>query len=78
VRTPGTRLHESRTGGNGASAAQKPLRQLRTGEIRALLIFTEEAAFAGVPVPYLTLNTVGPTIMRSGTTEQARAIGRLL
>ncbi|WP_203335820.1 acyl-CoA dehydrogenase family protein [Nocardioides limicola] len=34
------------------------------------LIFTDVAAVAGVPIPYLTLNTVGPTIMRFGTPEQ--------
>jgi alkylation response protein AidB-like acyl-CoA dehydrogenase len=34
------------------------------------LIFTDAAAVAGVPVPYLTLNTVGPTIMRYGTEDQ--------
>jgi alkylation response protein AidB-like acyl-CoA dehydrogenase len=34
------------------------------------LIFTDEAAVAGVPVPFLTVNTVGPTIMRYGTAEQ--------
>ena len=34
------------------------------------LIFTDEAAAAGVPVPFLTINTVGPTIMRYGTAEQ--------
>jgi alkylation response protein AidB-like acyl-CoA dehydrogenase len=34
------------------------------------LIFTDAAAVAGVPVPYLTLNTVGPTIMRFGTDAQ--------
>ncbi len=34
------------------------------------LIFTDVAAVAGVPIPYLTLNTVGPTIMRHGTEEQ--------
>ncbi|EOD66490.1 acyl-CoA dehydrogenase family protein [Amycolatopsis vancoresmycina] len=34
------------------------------------LIFTDEAAVAGVPVPFLTVNTVGPTIMRYGTDEQ--------
>jgi alkylation response protein AidB-like acyl-CoA dehydrogenase len=33
-------------------------------------IFTDEAAVAGVPVPFLTLSTVGPTIMRFGTAEQ--------
>jgi 3-oxocholest-4-en-26-oyl-CoA dehydrogenase alpha subunit len=34
------------------------------------LIFTDEAAVAGVPVPFLTINTVGPTIMRYGTPGQ--------
>jgi 3-oxocholest-4-en-26-oyl-CoA dehydrogenase alpha subunit len=34
------------------------------------LIFTDEAAIAGVPVPFLTINTVGPTIMRFGTPGQ--------
>src|SRR6185312_14140421 len=34
------------------------------------LVFAEEAAVAGAPVPFLTLNTVGPTIMRFGTPEQ--------
>jgi len=43
------------------------------GQARSMveqLIFTDAAAVAGVPVPYLTLNTVGPTIMRFGTQEQ--------
>ncbi|WP_020671690.1 acyl-CoA dehydrogenase family protein [Amycolatopsis nigrescens] len=34
------------------------------------LVFTDEAAVAGVPVPFLTVNTIGPTIMRYGTEEQ--------
>src|SRR5256885_14667653 len=34
------------------------------------LIFTDEAAVARVPVPFLTVNTVGPTIMRYGMPEQ--------
>ncbi|MDT7728961.1 MAG: 3-oxocholest-4-en-26-oyl-CoA dehydrogenase alpha subunit [Actinomycetota bacterium] len=34
------------------------------------LVFTDEAAIAGVPVPFLTVNTIGPTIMRFGTPEQ--------
>ncbi|GAB2673188.1 acyl-CoA dehydrogenase family protein [Saccharopolyspora gloriosae] len=34
------------------------------------LIFTDEAAIAGVPVPFLTLNSIAPTIMRYGTPEQ--------
>ncbi|MBO0850165.1 MAG: acyl-CoA dehydrogenase family protein, partial [Pseudonocardia sp.] len=34
------------------------------------LIFADEAAAAGAPVPFLTINTVGPTIMRFGTPEQ--------
>lgn len=33
-------------------------------------IFTDEAAIAGVPVPFLTLNSIAPTIMRYGTSEQ--------
>jgi 3-oxocholest-4-en-26-oyl-CoA dehydrogenase alpha subunit len=44
-------------GGRGASAVDQ-------------LIFTDEAAAAGVPVPVLTISTVGPTIMRYGTPEQ--------
>ncbi len=34
------------------------------------LIFLDEASAAGVPIPFLTINTVGPTIMRYGTAEQ--------
>src|SRR3954447_19059375 len=34
------------------------------------LIFADEAAMAGVPVPFLTIYTVGPTIMRHGTERQ--------
>jgi 3-oxocholest-4-en-26-oyl-CoA dehydrogenase alpha subunit len=43
------------------------------GQDRSLfdqLIFTDEAALAGAPVPFLTINTVGPTIMHFGTPEQ--------
>ncbi len=36
------------------------------------LIFSDEAAIAGAPVPHLTLNTIGPTIMRFGSDEQKR------
>ncbi|HUF96722.1 MAG TPA: acyl-CoA dehydrogenase family protein [Ilumatobacter sp.] len=38
------------------------------------LIFGDEASIAGVPVPFLTLNTVGPTIMEYGTDEQKEAL----
>ena len=34
------------------------------------LIFTDEAAVAGAPVPFLTINSVAPTIMSFGTEEQ--------
>jgi alkylation response protein AidB-like acyl-CoA dehydrogenase len=34
------------------------------------LIFTDEAAIARVPVPFLTVNSIGPTIMRFGTQAQ--------
>src|SRR3954449_10290955 len=37
------------------------------------LVFTDVAADFGVPIPYLTLNTVGPTLMRYGTDEQKAA-----
>ncbi len=33
-------------------------------------IFTEEVQRTGFPLPFLTLNTVGPTILRFGTAEQ--------
>jgi len=42
----------------------------RDGDAMDQLIFTDEAAVAHVPVPFLTINTVGPTIMRFGTPEQ--------
>jgi alkylation response protein AidB-like acyl-CoA dehydrogenase len=34
------------------------------------LIFMDEASLANAPVPFLTINTVGPTIMHYGTDEQ--------
>ncbi|MBM7510392.1 acyl-CoA dehydrogenase family protein [Nocardioides sp. 31GB23] len=43
------------------------------GQARSMvdqLVFTDVAADFGVPIPYLTLNTVGPTIMRYGSEEQ--------
>jgi 3-oxocholest-4-en-26-oyl-CoA dehydrogenase alpha subunit len=42
----------------------------RNASVTDQLIFTDEAAAAGVPVPFLTINTVGPTIMRFGTDQQ--------
>jgi len=42
----------------------------RGGTMLDQLIFSDEAAAARVPVPFLTINTVGPTIMRFGTAEQ--------
>jgi alkylation response protein AidB-like acyl-CoA dehydrogenase len=44
-------------GGRGATAMEQ-------------FIFFDEAAQAGVPLPLMALNTVGPTIMRYGTDEQ--------
>ncbi len=43
------------------------------GQGRDLLdqyIFFDESQRANVPIPFLTLNTVGPTIMQFGTDEQ--------
>ncbi|MGH9212058.1 MAG: acyl-CoA dehydrogenase family protein [Acidimicrobiales bacterium] len=37
------------------------------------LIFMDEANLAGAPVPFLTINTVGPTLMHYGTDEQRQA-----
>ena len=34
------------------------------------LIFSDEAAIAGAPVPFLTIDSVAPTIMHYGTDEQ--------
>jgi 3-oxocholest-4-en-26-oyl-CoA dehydrogenase alpha subunit len=42
----------------------------RGGTMLDQLIFTDEAAIARVPVPFLTLNSIGPTIMRFGTPAQ--------
>src|SRR6266481_6133335 len=42
----------------------------RGGTMLDQLIFTDEAALARVPVPFLTVNSVGPTIMRFGTQAQ--------
>jgi len=36
------------------------------------LIFNDEAAIASVPVPFLTINSVAPTIMAFGTEEQKK------
>ncbi|TXS34477.1 acyl-CoA dehydrogenase [Streptomyces sp. ms191] len=42
-------------------------------------IFFDEAAQAGVPLPLMALNTVGPTIMQFGTDEQkARFLPKIL
>ena len=42
----------------------------RGGTMLDQLIFTDEAALARVPVPFLTVNSIGPTIMRFGTQAQ--------
>src|ERR1700693_3367234 len=42
----------------------------RGGTMLDQLIFTDAAAAARVPVPFLTINTVGPTIMRFGSADQ--------
>ena len=36
------------------------------------LIFMDEASLASAPVPFLTVNTVGPTLMHFGTDEQRK------
>ena len=38
------------------------------------MIFVEESHWAGVPLPLLTLNSVGPTLMSLGTADQKKRI----
>jgi 3-oxocholest-4-en-26-oyl-CoA dehydrogenase alpha subunit len=38
------------------------------------MVFVEESHWAGVPLPLLTLNSVGPTIMTLGTEEQKQRL----
>ncbi|MDQ2649379.1 MAG: acyl-CoA dehydrogenase family protein, partial [Actinomycetota bacterium] len=38
------------------------------------LIFMDEASLVGAPVPFLTVNTVGPTLMQYGTEEQRKEL----
>jgi alkylation response protein AidB-like acyl-CoA dehydrogenase len=38
------------------------------------MVFVEESHWAGVPLPLLTLNSVGPTLMAVGTDEQKQRI----
>ncbi|MFE6280924.1 acyl-CoA dehydrogenase family protein [Streptomyces sp. NPDC057877] len=46
---------------------------------REQFVFFDEAAQAGVPLPLMALNTVGPTLMRYGTDEQkAHFLPRIL
>ena len=40
------------------------------------MVFVEESHWAGVPLPLLTLNSVGPTLMALGTDEQRQRILR--
>jgi alkylation response protein AidB-like acyl-CoA dehydrogenase len=45
------------------------------GQARSMvdqLIFMDEASLVGAPVPFLTINTVGPTLMQFGTDAQRR------
>src|SRR5688572_11014515 len=44
-------------GGHGRSAVEQ-------------FIFYDEAQRAGVPIPFLTINTVGPSIQHFGTVQQ--------
>lgn len=46
------------------------------GQARSMvdqLIFMDEASLVGAPVPFLTINTVGPTLMQYGTDAQRDA-----
>jgi alkylation response protein AidB-like acyl-CoA dehydrogenase len=45
----------------------------QAGSAMDQLIFTDEATTAGAPVPFLTINSVAPTIMAFGTDEQKKS-----
>lgn len=62
-----------RLGADGRLGAGWPVEYGGSGLTpREQFVFFDEAAQAGVPLPLMALNTVGPTIMRFGTDEQKR------
>ncbi|MER6605466.1 acyl-CoA dehydrogenase family protein [Streptomyces sp. NPDC000927] len=62
-----------RLGADGRLGAGWPVEYGGSGlSPREQFIFFDEAAQAGVPLPLMALNTVGPTIMQFGTDEQKR------
>jgi alkylation response protein AidB-like acyl-CoA dehydrogenase len=71
--TPTYREVVSRLGRDGWLGFGWPTEYGGRGEsAREQYVFFEEAQRAGVPVPLVTLNTVGPTLIRFGTDEQRR------
>ena len=67
--------HQARSGSRWAPTAGSASAGPRSTAARAAtpieqFIFFDESMRAGAPVPMLTLNTVGPTIMHFGTDEQ--------
>src|SRR5690606_41258737 len=46
----------------------------RGGAMREQPIFTDEAALAGAPVPFLPIHTVGPPVTRCGPEQQRRDV----
>src|SRR5262245_26556300 len=44
------------------------------GSVFDELIFAEEAERAGVPLPHVTISTVGPLILKHGTDDQRRRL----
>jgi alkylation response protein AidB-like acyl-CoA dehydrogenase len=70
---PGFRDLVARMGADGWLGVGWPVEY--GGQGRTLIeqqIWFEEARRAGVPLPYVTLNTVGPTLMEKGTDAQKR------
>ncbi|MFE7430258.1 acyl-CoA dehydrogenase family protein [Streptomyces sp. NPDC014735] len=62
-----------RLGADGRLGAGWPVEYGGSGlSPREQFIFFDEAAQAGVPLPLMALNTVGPTLMQFGTDEQKR------
>ena len=81
-------LDEIRIGDSGGPTYQHILRQLGEDGLLGIgwpveyggqgrgpieqFIFSDEVQRTGFPLPFLTINTVGPTLMQHGTEEQRR------
>ena len=71
----GDRFREvvSRLGADGWLGVGWPIEYGGQGRsIEEQYVFFDEVQRAGLPFPFVTVNTVGPTLMRNGSQEQKR------